>query len=84
MSGTTRSQDEVVTVIRLVSLGRADREGTESAVVATVGQASTRIEGNSVFLVARNESVVRHIRVGDIVQWVGEPFGAVWLAEQRA
>ena len=84
MSATLCPQDDVVTVIRLVSLARADREGPESAVVATVGQASTRLEGNSVFLVARNESVVRHIKVGDIVQWVGEPFGAVWLAEQRA
>ena len=78
------SPDDVVTVIRLVSLGRAERQGTESAIVATVGQASTRLEGNSIFLVARNESAVRHIKVGDIVQWVGEPFGAVWLAECRA
>jgi hypothetical protein len=80
MSATVRSQDDVVTVIRLMSLGR----GTESAVVTTVGQASTRLEGNSIFLVARDESAVRHIKVGDIVQWVAEPFGAVWLAEHRA
>jgi hypothetical protein len=83
MSGAY-SPDDVVTVIRLVSLGRTDRQGTASAVVATVAQASTRLEGNSIFLVARNESAVRHIKVGDIVQWVAEPFGAVWLAEHRA
>ena len=75
--------EDVVTVIRLVSLGRAERQGAESAIVATVGQASMHTEGNCVFLVARNESVVRHINVGDIVQWVAEPFGVVWLAEHR-
>jgi len=76
--------EDVVTVIRLVSLGRARWEGAESAIVAAVGQASRHTEGNSIFLVARNESVVRHIKAGDIVQWVAEPFGVVWLAEQRA
>jgi len=82
MSAADRS-DEVVTVIRLVSLGHAERQGAESAIVATVGQASKHTEGNSIFLVARNESVVRHIKAGDIVQWVAEPFGVVWLAEQK-
>ena len=77
------SQEDVVTVTRLVSLGHAERPGAESAIVATVGQASTHTEGNSIFLVARNESVVRHIKVGDVVQWVAEPLGVVWLAEHR-
>ena len=81
MSAADRS-DDVVTVIRLVSLGHAERQGAESAIVATVGQASTHTEGNSFFLVARHESAVRHIKAGDIVQWVAEPFGVVWLAER--
>ena len=76
--------EDLVTVIRLVPLRRAERTDTKSAIVATFGHASMRTEGDSIFLVARNESALRRIKVGDIVQWVAEPFGVVWLAEQRA
>ena len=84
MSAADHSNDDVVTVIRLVPLGRPEREDARSAIVATVGQASMRTEGSSIFLVARNESTVRRIQVGDIVQWVAEPFGVVWVAEHRS
>ena len=76
--------EDLVTVIRLVPLARAERTDTESAIVATFGHASMRTAGDSIFLVARNESALRRIKAGDIVQWVAEPFGVVWLAEQRA
>ena len=78
------SPEDLVTVIRLVPLGRGAPADAESAIVATVGHASLRTEGDSIFLVARNDSALRRIKVGDIVQWVAEPFGVVWLAEQRA
>ena len=78
------SPEDVVTVIRLMPLGRAERAEAESAIVANFGRASMRTEGDSIFLVARNESALQRIKVGDIVQWVAEPFGVVWLAEQRA
>ncbi len=74
----------VVTVIRLVPLGRAEQASGESAIVASFGRASMRTEGDSIFLVVRNESTVGRLRVGDVVQWIAEPFGVVWLAERGA
>ena len=76
------SPEDLVTVIRLVPLGRAGRTDTRSGIVATFGHASMRTAGDSIFLVARNESALRRIKAGDIVQWVAEPFGVVWLAER--
>ena len=75
---------DVVTVIRLVPLGGAKRASGESAIVANLGKASMRTDGNSIFLVVRNEWTLGRIKVGDTVQWVAEPFGVVWLAERRA
>ena len=83
MSAADRS-DDVVTVIRLVSLGRTDRGDAHSGIVTTVGQASIRTEGDSFFLVKRDESALRRLRVGDIVHGVTDRFGVVWRAEQRA
>lgn len=86
MSAGTRPNalTDVVTVIRLVPLARSARPGTESAIVASFESASVRTEGDATFLVVRNESTLGRLRVGDIVQWVGEPFGVVWLAERAA
>ena len=83
MSAADRS-DDVVTLIRLVSLGRADRGDANSGVVTTMGQASMRTEGDSTFLVTRDASTLQRLKVGDIVHWAAEPFGVVWRAEQRA
>jgi len=83
MSAADRS-DDLVTVIRLVSLGRADRGDANSGIVTTVGQASIRTEGDSFLLVTRDASALPRLRVGDIVYWVAERFGVVWRAEQRA
>jgi hypothetical protein len=77
--------DEFVTVIRLVPLGRAEPTGPESAIVASFARANLRAAvGDSIFLVARDDSTIRRIKVGDVVQWVAQPFGVVWLAEQQA
>ena len=78
------AQHEVVTVIRLVPLGGADQASGQSAIVASFGSASVRTEGDSVFLVGRHDSTVGRIKVGDIVQWVAEPFGVIWRAEREA
>ena len=83
MSATDRS-DEVVTVLRLVSLGRADRGDVNSSIVTTVGQASLRTEGDTFLLVIRDAATLRRFKVGDVVHGVAERFGVVWLAEQRA
>jgi hypothetical protein len=83
MSAADRS-DDVVTVVRLVSLGRADRGGANSGIVTTLGQASIRTEGDSFLLVTRDTSALRRLRVGDIVHWVADPLGVVWRAEQPA
>ncbi len=82
MSAADRS-DDVVTVLRLVSLGRADRGDVNSSIVTTVGQASLRTEGDTFLLVTRDESALRRLRVGDIVHGVADRFGVVWRAEQR-
>lgn len=78
------SPEDVVTVVRLVSLGRDGRGDATAGIVTTVGQASVRAEGDSIFLVTRDASAVRHLKVGDIVHWEADRFGVVWLAEQRA
>ena len=73
---------DVVTVIRLVPLACSARLSAESAIVASFGSACMRTEGDAIFLVVRNESPLGRLKVGDIVQWVAEPFGVVWLAER--
>jgi hypothetical protein len=75
---------DVVTVIRLVPLARSAQPSAESAIVASFGSACMRIDGDAIFLVVRNESTLGRLKVGDIVQWVAEPFGVVWLAERGA
>jgi hypothetical protein len=79
---TADGPNDVVTLIRLVPLPRAEATDAESAIVATFGRASVRIEGDSIFLVVRNESAIHRIKVGDVIQWVAEPFGAVWRTER--
>ena len=83
MSTADRS-DDVVTVIRLVSLGLDDRGDGNSSIVTTVGQASMRTDGDSFLLVTRDEPALRRLRVGDIVHGVADRFGVVWRVEQRA
>jgi len=75
---------DVVTVVRLLPLGRAERASGESAIVASFGSACMRTEGNAILLVVRHASTLGRLKVGDIVQWVAEPFGVVWLAERGA
>ena len=78
------ARQDVVTVIRLVPLGRAERVNEQAAIVASFGTACSRTEGDAIFLVVRNESALGSLKVGDIVHWVAEPFGVVWLAEREA
>jgi hypothetical protein len=83
MNAADRS-DDVVTVIRLVSLGRADRGDGNSGIVTTVGQASMRTEGDSFLLVTRDEPALQRLRVGDIVHGDADRFGVVWRVEHRS
>jgi hypothetical protein len=75
---------DVVTVVRLVRLARAERATDESAIVASFGRAGLRTEGDAIFLVVHDEETLGRLKVGDIVHWVAEPFGVVWLAERGA
>ncbi len=75
------AREDVVTVIRLVPLARAERASGESAIVASFGSGHVRTEADAIFLVVRNGSLGR-LKVGDTVHWVAEPFGVVWLAER--
>ena len=75
---------DVVTVMRLVPLCPADATSQESAIVASFQSAWVRTEGDAVFLVVRNDCAPGGFKVGDIVHWVGEPFGIVWRAEYAA
>ena len=79
----SHSPEDIVTVIRLVSLGRADRGDADSGIVTTVGQVSMRTDGDSFLLVTRDASALRRLKVGDIVHWDAGRFGVVWRAEQR-
>jgi hypothetical protein len=76
--------DDVVTVMRLVSLGSADGGAGNSGIVTTMGQAVIRTDGDSLLLVTRDASALRRLRVGDVVHWDADRFGIVWRAEQRA
>ena len=80
-----RPGKDVVTVIRLVPLARAERASDEPAIVASFEEASMRrTEGDAVFLVVHNDSTFGRLKVGDVVHWVAEPFGVVWRAEHAA
>jgi len=79
---TAERSDDVVTLIRLLPLPRVEATAAESAIVASFGKASVRTESDSIFLVVRNEAALRRIKVGDVIQWVAEPFGAVWRTER--
>ena len=83
MNAADRS-DDVVAVIRLVSLGRAERGDGSSGIVTTVGQASMRTDGDSFLLVTRDEPALRRLRVGDIIHGVADRFGVVWRVEHRS
>ena len=74
----------VVTLVRLMPLGRAEQGTDQSAIVASFGRAYLRTEGDAIFLVIRDESPVGRLEVGDIVHWVAEPFRVVWRAERAA
>jgi len=78
------ARQDVVTVIRLVPLSGPERPGADSAIVASFESACLRTEGNALFLIIRNESTHKRLKVGDVVQWGAQPFGVVWLAEQGA
>jgi len=78
-------EGEVVTVVRLVPLGRAEGAGGGAAIVASAGTACLRIEGDSIFLVGRQASPLVRLEVGDMVHWIpdAEPFGVLWRAERE-
>jgi hypothetical protein len=77
------ARKDVGTVIRLMPLGRSEHARGESAIVASCGSACLGTEGDAIFLVGRHESTLGRLKVGDVVQWVAEPLGVVWLAEHR-
>jgi hypothetical protein len=72
---------DVVTVVRLVRLAPGERATDESAIVASFGRVGLWTVGEDIFLVVHDEETRGRLKVGDIVQWVAEPFGVVWLAE---
>jgi len=78
------ARQDVVTVIRLVPLGPAERGSDEPAMVAGFGSARLRTEGDAIYLVVGHEPLLGRLKVGDVLHWVAEPFGVVWLAEREA
>jgi len=64
---TENAPADVVTVVRLVPLGRAEQGTDQSAIVASFGRACLQTEGDAVFLVIRNEASLARLKVGDIV-----------------
>ena len=78
------SPEDVVTVIRLLSLRRNEQADVNAGVVTTLERASLATEGAAVVLVTRDASVLRRLKVGDIVHWVAERCGIVGTTERRA
>lgn len=80
------SADDVVTVIRLMPVANVTPGDAGAAVLASLGHARMRMEGSSIVLILRDAdpATLRDIKAGDIVQWVAEPLGVIWRAEQRA
>jgi hypothetical protein len=78
------SPEDVVTVVRLLSLGRNEQADVNAGVITSMERASMAGEGHAVFLVTRDASVLRRLKVGDIVHWVPERCGIVGTTERRA
>lgn len=74
----------MATLIRLVPFGRGDQAEGGSAIVADLGEARIRTEGNSIFLIVGDELPLGRLKAGDIVRWAAEPLRVIWLAEQPA
>ena len=74
----------MVTVIRLVPIGRGEQADVGSAIVAELGEARIRTEGDSIFLIVDDEASLPRLKAGDIVQWAAKPLRVVWLAHREA
>lgn len=83
-----------VVVIRLVRVRGPHGSPTERGVVAAVGegQLDTNGDGHASYLIVSPDSPLARadaarrtaadIRVGDVVAWVAEPYGALWVADR--
>lgn len=82
-----------ITVIRLVRVGGAQGAATPRGVVAELREGELHIDADAhrtYLIVSRDRSLgegserrsVSDIRVGDVVGWVAESYGALWVADQ--
>jgi hypothetical protein len=83
-----------VVVIRLVCVRGPQGSPTERGVVAAVGEGrlDTDGDGHPSYLIVSPDAAlagadaarrgVSDIRVGDVVAWIGEPYGALWVADR--
>ena len=83
--------DQAVTVIRLVRPAGVPGTTPERGVVADVVHGTVRTDtgaGCTYLVVPHNRGAERRatpdIRVGDVVGWIAEPLGVLWVAEQTA
>lgn len=85
---------QTITVIRLVRLGGPEGAAAARGVVAEIadGQLHEDADGHRTYLIVSHDRALarpgpdRHtvsdIRVGDVVGWVAESYGALWVADQ--
>ena len=86
------SAAQTVVVIRLVRVRGLLGSPTERGVVAAVCEGQLDTDGDASYLILPCEQALTRtgaarrtaadIRVGDVVAWVGEPYGALWVADQ--
>ena len=81
-----------VVVIRVVRVGGSPASPVERGVVATMCDGRLDTDGHVSYLIVPSERplatqdaarrTVADIRVGDVVAWIGEPYAALWVADQ--
>ena len=64
--------------------GRGAQAEVGSAIVADIGEARIRTDGDSIFLIVGAALPLRRLKAGDVVGWAAEPLHVIWLAEGRA
>ena len=85
---------QTITVIRLVRIGPSEATSPSRGVVAGVMDATLAEDADAraaYLLVPHDRALTREsgerrqvadIQVGDVIAWVAEPYGALWVAEQ--
>ena len=85
---------QAITVIRLVRLGGPPGPASPRGIVAELREGELHIDadGHRTYLIIPHDQPLAHpstqrrsvsdLRVGDVVGWVADSYGALWVADQ--